>query len=84
MAVAMTDTVINYSGLLHTKTNNSTRLLNAVYSRGRTTGEGIIGTGVKRVNSIEFALSSDYSIPGRAYGNRYYPRPEKELRADFP
>ena len=64
MAVAMTDTVINYSGLLHTKTNNSTRLLNAVYARGRTQGEGIIGTGVKRVNSIEFALSSDYSIPG--------------------
>ena len=63
MAVAMTDTVINYSGLLHTKTNNSTRLLNAVYARGRTQGEGIIGTGVKRVNSIEFALSSDYSIP---------------------
>lgn len=64
MAVAMTDTVINYSGLLHTKTNNSTRLLNAVYARGRTTGDGIIATGVKRVNSIEFALSSDYSIGG--------------------
>ena len=66
MAVAMTDTVINYSGLLHTKTNNSTRLLNAVYARGRTTGDGIIATGVKRVNSIEFALSSDYSIGGGA------------------
>ena len=64
MAVAMTDTVLNYSGLLHTKTNDSTRLLNAVYARGRTQGDGIIGTGIRRVNSIEFALSSDYSIPG--------------------
>ena len=64
MAVAMTDTVINYSGLLHTKTNDSTRLLNAIYARGRTQGEGIVSTGVKKVNSIEFALSSDYSIPG--------------------
>lgn len=64
MAVAMTDTVINYSGLLHTKTNNSTRLLNAVYARGRTQGEGIVSTGVRKVNSIEFALSSDYAIPG--------------------
>lgn len=64
MAVAMTDTVLNYSGLLHTKTNDSTRLLNAIYARGRSQGEGITSTGVRKVNSIEFALSSDYSIPG--------------------
>lgn len=64
MAVAMTDTVLNYSGLLHTKTNDSTRLLNAVYARGRTQGDGIVSTGVRKVNNIEFALSSDYSIGG--------------------
>ena len=37
MAVAMTDTVLNYSGLLHTKTNDSTRLLNAVNQQNQQT-----------------------------------------------
>lgn len=63
MAVAYTDTVLNYSGVLRSKSNNDTRLLDAVYARGRQFGDGIVATGVRKVNSIEFAVSSGYSIP---------------------
>lgn len=62
MATAFTDTVLNYSGLLYAGSDNSTRLLNAVYSRGKANGEGIVRTGVRKVNSTDFALSSSYSI----------------------
>lgn len=63
MAVAYTDTVLNYSGVLRNKSNNDTRLLDAIYARGRQFGDGIVATGVRKVNSIEFAVSSGYSIP---------------------
>jgi len=62
MAVAYSDTVLNYSGLLKTKTNNNTGLLDAVFSRGKSMGDGIVSTGIRKINSIEFALSSGYSI----------------------
>jgi hypothetical protein len=62
MAVAYTDTVLNYSGLLKAKSDNNTRLLDAVFSRGRKFGEGVVSTGVRKVNSTEFALASGYSI----------------------
>lgn len=62
MATAYTDTVLNYSGMLYSKSNNNTRLLDAVYSRGRTYGDGVFGTGRRKVNSVEFALSSGYDV----------------------
>lgn len=62
MATAYTDTVLNYSGFLYSKVDNQTRLLDAIYSRGKRFGEGIVSTGRRKVNSIEFALSSDYSV----------------------
>ena len=62
MAVAYTDTVLNYSGALKAKTDNSTRLLDAVFSRGRKFGDGVVSTGVRKVNSLEFALASSYDI----------------------
>lgn len=64
MAVAYTDTVLNYSGALQAKSDNSTRLLDAVFSRGRKFGDGVVSTGVRKVNSLEFALSSAYNIGG--------------------
>lgn len=62
MAVAMTDTVLNYSGAMYQNSDNSTRLLDAIYSRGRAFGDGIVSRGVRKVNSIEFATSSNFSI----------------------
>lgn len=62
MAVAMTDTVLNYSGILRSGSDNKARLLDAVYSRGRSQGEGIYATGARKVSSIEFVLASNYSI----------------------
>lgn len=62
MATAYTDTVLNYSGMLYSKTNNNTPLLDAVYSRGKTFGDGVFGTGRRKVNSIEFVLSSGYDV----------------------
>ena len=62
MATAYTDTVLNYSGILYSKTNNNTPLLDAVYSRGKTFGDGVFGTGRRKVNSIEFAVSSGYDV----------------------
>ena len=62
MAVAYTDTVLNYSGALRANVDNSTRLLDAVFSRGRKFGEGVVSTGVRKVNSLEFALASSYDI----------------------
>lgn len=62
MATAFTDTVVNYSGLLYSKSNNETRLLDAVYSRGRQTGDGIFGTGRRKVRSVEFVLASGYDV----------------------
>lgn len=62
MATAFTDTVLNYSGMLYAKSNNQTRLVDAIFSRGKTMGEGIIGTGIRKVTSPEFVLSSDYSV----------------------
>lgn len=63
MATAYTDTVLNYSGMLRTKSNNDTRLIDAIFSRGRSFGNGIVSTGVRKVNAPVFALSSGYSIP---------------------
>lgn len=62
MATAFTDTVLNYSGMLYAKSNNQTRLVDAIFSRGKTMGEGIIGTGIRKVTSPEFVLSSAYSV----------------------
>ena len=62
MATAYTDTVLNYSGMLYSKADNSTRLLDAIYSRGKTYGEGIFGTGRRKVNSVEFVTSSGYDV----------------------
>lgn len=62
MATAYTDTVLNYSGMLYSKTDNNTRLLDAVYTRGKRIGDGITGTGRRKVNSIEFVLGSGYSV----------------------
>lgn len=62
MAVAYTDTVLNYSGMLKAKSDNSTRLLDAIFSRGRKFGDGVVSTGVRKVNSLEFALASAYDI----------------------
>ena len=63
MPVAFTDTVLNYSGMLYAKTNNDTKLLDAIFTRGRTFGDGVVSTGVRKVNSTEFVLSSPYAIP---------------------
>lgn len=62
MATAYTDTVLNYSGMLYSKTNNNTPLLDAVYTRGKTFGDGVFGTGRRKVNSVEFVLSSGYDV----------------------
>lgn len=62
MATAMTDTVLNYSGMLYAKSNNDTRLVDAILTRGRRSGEGIVRTGVRKVNSIEYVLASPYAI----------------------
>lgn len=62
MATAYTDTVVNYSGLLYSKSNNETRLLDAIYTRGRQSGEGVFGTGRRKVRSVEFVLSSGYDV----------------------
>lgn len=62
MATAYTDTVLNYSGMLYAKSNNQTRLIDAIFTRGKTMGDGIVGTGVRKVTSPEFVLSSSYSI----------------------
>lgn len=69
MAVAYTDTVLNYSGMLRAKSDNSTRLLDAIFSRGRKFGDGIVSTGVRKVNSLEFALASAYDIGGGTQPN---------------
>ena len=61
MAVADTTSVINYSGALYAKSNNNTRLLDAILTRGRT--ENVARTGVRKVDSIEFPLYSSYEIP---------------------
>lgn len=62
MATAYTDTVLNYSGMLYAKSNNNTRLLDAIYTRGKTFGDGITGIGRRKVNAMEFALSSGYDV----------------------
>lgn len=62
MATAYTDTVLNYSGMLYAKSNNDTRLIDAIFARGKTMGDGIVDTGVRKVTSPEFVLSSSYSI----------------------
>jgi len=54
MAVTLTDT-INYSGALYTKTDETTRLLDAIYERGR---EG----GRRETNSVEFVLAGSYEM----------------------
>lgn len=66
MAVTFTDNTLNYSGILYAKSNNDTRLLDAIYSRGRRFGDGIVSPGVRKVNSIEFAVSSNYDVGGGA------------------
>ena len=62
MATAYTDTVLNYSGLLYSTTDNNTRLLDAVFTRGKAFGDGIFGIGRRKVNSIQFALSSGFDV----------------------
>lgn len=62
MATAYTDTVLNYSGMLYSKSNNDTKLLDAVYTRGATTKDGSFGTGRRKVNSVEFVLSSGFDV----------------------
>jgi len=54
MATTLTDT-INYSGMLHTKTDETTRLLDAIYERGRDGGSIV-------TNSVEFVLASSYDM----------------------
>ena len=54
MATTLTDT-INYSGLLYTKTDENTRLLDAIYARGRAGGR-------RQVNSVEFVLANSYGL----------------------
>jgi len=50
----LTDT-INYSGMLYTKTDENTRLLDAIYARGRDGGR-------RETNSIEFVLANSYGL----------------------
>ncbi len=54
MAETLT-TTINYSGMLYTKTDESTRFLDAVYSRGKNGGR-------TTSYSTEFVLSSGYAM----------------------
>jgi len=54
MAATMT-TTLNYSGILYTKTDESTRFLDAIYQRGK-------GGGIRKTRSIEFVLSSGYDM----------------------
>lgn len=54
MATTLSDT-INYSGMLYTKTDESTRLLDAIYERGRDGGRRV-------TNSVEFVLASSYDM----------------------
>ena len=61
MAVADTFSVLNYSGVLYAKSDNNTRLLDAILTRGRTTN--VARTGVRKVASTEFDLYSSYDIP---------------------
>jgi hypothetical protein len=53
-AIALTDTV-NYSGMLYAKTDETTRFLDAIYSRGKNGGK-------TTVYSTEFVLSSGYEL----------------------
>lgn len=50
----MTD-VINYSGMLYAKTDEKTRFLDAIYSRGRNGGR-------MTTNSVEFVLANSYEM----------------------
>lgn len=59
--IAYTDTVLNYSGMLSSKVDNNTRLLDSIYSIGRTIDTYSIGR--RKVNSINFTLSSSYATP---------------------
>ena len=59
---ALTTNVLNYSGVLRTKSDDTTRFLDAIFTRGKKRGRGITSTGVRKVNSIEFDLSSPFTI----------------------
>lgn len=54
VGITLTDT-INYSGMLYTKTDEATRLLDNIYARGKNGGR-------IPVQSVEFVLSSGYDM----------------------
>jgi hypothetical protein len=54
MPTTLTSTV-NYSGLLYTKTDENTRLLDAIYARGRSGGR-------RETDSVEFVLANSYGL----------------------
>lgn len=62
MALATTFNTPNVSGMLMTKANDSTPLLDAIFSRGSSFGEDIISTGMRRTKSLRFTTSSGYDV----------------------
>jgi len=58
MAQTLTST-LNYSGLLYTRTDESTRFLDAIYARGK-------NGGITKTDSIEYVLASGYDMDAPA------------------